>query len=167
MINISILTSEDNILVEKLVQYFASVPDAQISCVISNVEDTKIHQRLRRYKIKSETTTQYKKIDQLLTNKNTHYVVLANYNEKVPPNFCKKYNWKLINLEETKNGIHIFYEKEIDKKTIFEKEISLSKETLTTQFITEQIKEMSYNFYPSLIQNIIRETYKKIYKDND
>ena len=165
MINIAILTSEDDDLTEYIVQYFHNYPDAQISCVISNIESD-IHKRLRRYKLKSVTTGQYKEIDKILTETKSHFIVVSNYNEDIPPNFCKKYDWKIINLNKTETGINVFYEKKGENVIIFNKDVIIQEEH-KEQELTDKKNEMSYSFYPTIIEKVIRETYKKIYKDND
>ena len=163
MINIALLTSEDNELTERLVQYFSNIPDTQISCIISNIESD-IHKRLRRYKIPSKTSSQYKDIDKFLTETKSHYIIIANYNETIPPNFCKKYNWRLININKTNIGIEIYYDKFENNKLIF-KTNAFINDGDTQQIIDDKISELSYRYYPPIIENVIRETHKKIFKE--
>jgi len=164
MINITILTSENNTLVEHIVQYFTNYPDANICGVISNKEND-IQKKLRRYRIPIKITNQYKEMDKFLTEINSHFVIMIDYNEKIPTNFCKKYILKLINFKKTNNGINVFYEKETftPNNIIFKKEIDISNNTLTE--LNDKINDLAINFYPTLIENIIRDTYKKIYKN--
>lgn len=152
MINIAILTSEDNELTEKIIQYYNNYQDTQISCVISNDINSTIDKRIRRYKVKTQKTPYYKEIDKILTETNTQYIICAHYNEQLPPNFCKKYNWKLINLDSTDNEIIIHYVNN-NNDIIFRKDFE-------NKFFT--VDEMAQRFYPIVIEKVIRETHNKI-----
>jgi len=168
MINIALLTSDLELdLTENIVQYFNDYPDAQISCIISNKKDSVIKNRLRRYKKKIFETDLYKNIDKILTETNSHYVVLSGYSDKIPPNFCKKYDWKIIDLKKNNRDISIFFVKENFnvKDVIFKKDLVIinKKEELSDDEIKSQVNDMAFNFYPVLIEKIIRETFKKIY----
>ena len=129
MINIAILTSEDNILTEKIIQYFNNLGDTQIPCVITNI-DTNIDKRLRRYRIPVKTISLYKEMDKFLTETETHYIITVDYNEKLPPNFCLKYDWKIFNLIKNKNGIEINHIKEKKDTIIFTKDLIREEENL-------------------------------------
>lgn len=165
MINIAILTSEENELTERIIQYYSNIPDAQISCVISNIENNE-QKKLRRYKLDTRNTGRYKEIDKILTETDSHYIIASRYNEVIPKNFCKKYDWKIFNLKKTKNGIEMFYEKADRNKTIFLKDI-ITKEEISQSELLDKINDLAYIYYPALVENIIRETHKKIYTDND
>jgi len=170
MINITLLTSEDDITLTKTIaEYFTNYPDVEIVSIISNkIENSEIILNFRRYigLKKLHNTTQYKEIDKILTETNTHYIITSGYNEKIPPNFCKKYNWKIINLKKYDMGIEVFFEKEkINEKDIFfRKDIFINRnETINETEIQNRVDDMAINFYPTLIEKVIRETYKKLY----
>jgi len=163
MINIALLTSDlDLDLTEKIVSHFHNYPDAQISCVISNIKNSKTKKILRRYKRNFFETDRYKEIDDILTKTKSHYIIMSGYSEKIPPNFSKKYEWRIINLIKSENKITILFEKNIydDANIIFEKEIEINDE----KYIKSDIDNIAINFYPTLIEKIIRNTYKKLFK---
>lgn len=189
MVNIAILTSSDNELTETIIQYFTPFKNASVSCVISN-KDNNIYKRIRRYKIKSYTTKLYKKIDKLLTKHKIHYIVMVDYLDKIPPKFCKKYKYKILNyhpallpkysghnmygdiiFKSIKNnkdkitGISIYF---LDEgyhtgRVIFQKEIKLDVDD-NWEIIKTKTEELTKRFYPILIEKTIRETFNKLYK---
>ena len=165
MINLTILTSENNFIVENIIQYFQNYADAKISGVISNIDNNNIDKRLRRYKIPIKYTTQYKEMDKFLQETKSHYILIVDYNEKIPPNFCKKYIWRMYNFKKTEKGIIVYHEKELfdNQDIIFIKNID-NVEELSLDEINDEINNLAIRFYPSLIENIIREIHKKIYK---
>ena len=146
MVNIAILTSKTS-LSEAIIQHFINT-NVNISCVISNNTNSKIDNKFRRYKVKTHITNKYKEIDKILTETNTHFVILADYNEETPKNFTNKYKWKLINLKQENNEIIIFYVK---------------SETTNEDIIFKIKNNDSNKFYPIIIEKIINETYSKIF----
>jgi formyltetrahydrofolate hydrolase len=147
MVNIAILTSEIT-LSEAIIQYFKN-SNINISCIISNNSKSKIDNKFRRYKIKTFFTNKYKEIDQILTETNTHYIILADYNEDTPKNFTNKYKWKMINIKQVNDEIIIFY----------------VKNNFSTEDIIFKIKNNDINkFYPIIIEKIINKTYSNIFK---
>jgi hypothetical protein len=147
MVNIAILTSEIT-LSEAIIQYFKN-SNVNISCIISNNSKSKIDNKFRRYKIKTFFTNKYKEIDQILTETNTHYIILADYNEDTPKNFTNKYKWKMINIKQVNDEIIIFY----------------VKNNFSTEDIIFKIKNNDINkFYPIIIEKIINKTYSNIFK---
>lgn len=172
MINIAILTSDLELdLTENVVQYFNEYPDAQISCIISNIKDSKTKNRLRRYKKKIYETQYYKEIDKILTDTNSHYIILSGFNEQIPKNFCKKYEFKIIDLKKNEKDFIVFYVKELfeNRDIIFKKDVNIvnKNEKQNKYDLKEDVDNMAFRFYPILIEKIIRETFKKLYTEYD
>ena len=191
-INIAILASGEGTNAENIIQYFESYVDANISCVISDRE-ANVTKRLRRYKVPTYTTKWYKEIDKILTEHNVHYIVLAGFLDKIPPKFCEKYKWKMINIHpallpkyggkgmygdkvhqlvknngDKKTGITVhFVDAEYDRGlTVFQKEIRVREED-SWQDIKRNVQEIEYKFYPAVIEKFIRGTYEHLYKKKD
>ena len=189
-INIAIMASGEGTNAENIIQYFEPFLDANVACVISNKEEAGVLKRIRRYKVPSYSTPWYKEIDQILTQHNVHYIVLAGYTDKLPPNFCKKYQWKIINIhpsllpkhsgkgmygdnvhrsvkssKDDKTGISVhFVNQEYDAGTvIFQKEIKV-EEHETWQEIKSRVHDLEMKFYPKIIEKLIHGTYKYLYE---
>lgn len=188
-INIAIMASGEGTNAENIIQYFEPFLDANIACVISNKENAGVIRRIKKYKVPTYTTKWYREIDKILIDNNVHYIVLAGYLDKIPPNFCKKYQWKIINIHpsllpnhggkgmfgdnvhqavkksgDNKTGITIhFVNQEYDSGTIiFQKEIKLDKNE-TWQEIKSRVQTLEYKFYPKIIEKLIQGTYKHLY----
>ena len=189
-INIAIMASGEGTNAEKIIQYFEPFLDANIACVISNKENAGVVKRIRRYKVPVYVSKYYKEIDQLLTQHNIHYIILAGYLDKLPPNFCNKYKYKIINIHpsllpkhggdgmyrdnvhksvkksgEDKTGITIhFVNNEYDAGTIiFQKEISVLEHE-TWEDIKSRVNDLEHKFYPAVIEKLIKGTYKYLYE---
>lgn len=190
-INIAIMVSGEGVNAENLIQYFEPYLDANIACVITN-EDAGVITRIRRYKIPTYTTEWYKEIDQIMTKYNIHYIVLAGYLDKIPPNFCKKYKYKMINIHPSLlpkhsgvgmygDNVHKSVEKSGDNVTgisihfvdpeydhgeiIFQKEIKLNGENW--EEIKSRVDDLEHKFYPTVIEKLIKGTYKYLYDEMD
>lgn len=122
MVNIAILASGNGTGAQKIIQYFnefserivpvatkegivdvvtggkAPFEDAKVVCVITNKEGAGVLEVARRHKVPRYITNQYVEMDRILTDHQVHYVILAGYLDKIPPNFCQKYQWRLINI---------------------------------------------------------------------
>lgn len=189
-INIAIMASGEGINAESIIQHFEPFLDANVACVITNNENAGVIKRLRRYKVPLYYTKWYKEIDQILTNHNVHYIVLAGYLDKLPVNFCKKYQYKIINIHpallpkfggkgmfgdyvhqvvkrsgDDKSGISIhFVNDEYDAgQIIFQKEIKIRPED-TWEHIKSMVHDLEIKFYPSVIEKLIKGTYKYLYE---
>ena len=184
-VNIAILTSGKIESLENIIKYFESYLDVNISCIITNKDfNTNI---LNKYKIDIYKTQWYKEIDNIITNNNIHYIVCSDFSEILPPNFCKKYKNKIINLHKSllpkyqnlsdndiyKNiklnkddiagiSVHIV---DIDYigTILFQKSIKIHDSYDVTD-IKIKIEDLSLRFYPKIIENIIKGTYKYLYK---
>jgi len=187
MINIALLTTYDNKLIEPFIQHFSQFENTQISCVISNKENN-IDKKLRKYKIKSYITKIYKEIDKILTKHNIHYIILINYLDIIPPKFCQKYKYRLINSHPSllpkydDKNIDIVFKQIINNKDkisgisihfvdygqpgkiIFQKEFKIG-ENMNWEKLKTKSFEITKIFYPILIEKIIRSTYKKLFKN--
>jgi len=190
-INIAIMASGEGTNTENIIQYFEPFLDVNISCVITNKENAGVINRIRRYKIPTYTTKWYKEMDQYLTKHDIHYVVLAGYLDKIPPNFCKKYQWKIINIHpsllpkhggkgmyadnvhkavkkngDIKTGISIhLVSGEYDKgRVIFQKEIPIF-DTESWEDIKSRVNDLEMKFYPKIIEKFITGTYKTLYEN--
>lgn len=215
MINIAIFASGDGSNAEKIIQYFNEVEenkisvatkdglvdvvtggkapfeDARIVCVISNKKDAGVLDRVRRYKIPKYVSTQYVEMDQILTKHQVHYIVLAGYLDKIPPNFCKKYKWRIINIHpsllpkyggkgmygirvhnevkrnnEIETGVSIhFVDEEYDTGSVFfQQKIDLDGTETPTQ-IKHKVQILEHKFYPVIIEKMIRVTYTQLFGD--
>jgi len=189
-VNIAIFASGEGTNAEKIIQYFEPFLDANISCVITNNENAGVITRIRRYKIPTYISKWYKEIDQLLTQHNVHYIVLAGYLDKIPPNFCKKYKFKIINIhpallpkhggqdmygdnvhksvkksndKETGISIH-FVEPEYDTGTIIFKKAIKVREEDSWEDIKSKVQDLEHKFYPAVIEKLIKGTYKYLYE---
>lgn len=189
-INICIMSSGDGANAENIIQYFEPFLDANISCLISNNEKAEVLNKIRRYKIPTYTTKYYKKIDQILTKHKIHYIVLAGYTDKIPPNFCKKYKWKIINIHpsllpkhggknmygdnvhksvkdsgDKKSGItiHIVNEEYDKGKIIFQKEIDIEDDNI--EEIKSKVQILEHKFYPIIVEKFIRGTFNNLFKN--
>lgn len=193
-INIAIFASGEGTNAENIIQYFQDYIDTDVSCIITNNENAGVIKRTRRYRIPRYCNKWYKEIDQILTQHNIHYIVLAGWTDKIPPNFCKKYQYKIINIhpsllpnysgkgmygdnihksvkenKENETGISIhFVNEEYDKgELIFKKKIRIFEED-TWEDIKSKVQELEYKFYPKIIENTIKGTYEHLYgKDNN
>jgi len=190
-IQIAIMISGEGSNAENIIQYFETFLDANIACVITNNENAGVIPRIRRYKVPTYTTKWYKEIDQILTENNVHYIVLAGYLDKLPPNFCLKYKYKIINIHpsllprhggkgmygdnvhqnvkkygDDKTGITIhFVNEEYDKGSIiFQKEIKVM-EGDSWQTIKSNVHDLELKYYPKIIEKFIKGTYKSLYEN--
>lgn len=190
-INIAIFASGEGTNAENIIQYFEPFLDANVACVITNNENAGVIKRLRRYKIPTFFTKWYKEIDQILTKHNIHYIVLAGYLDKIPVNFCKKYKFKIINIHpallpnfggkgmygdhvhravkksgDDKTGISIhFVNEDYDAgPVIFQKVITVRTED-TWEDIKSKVHDLEMKFYPSVIEKLIKGTYKYLYEN--
>ena len=191
-INIAIMASGEGTNAESIIQYFETFLDANIACVITNNENAGVINRVRRYKVPIYTSKWYKEIDQILTDNNVHYIVLAGYLDKLPPNFCKKYQWKIINIhpsllpkhggkgmygdnvhqsvkrsgdDKTGISIHFVNDEYDDGSIIFQKEISVTEED-TWQVIKSNVHILEMKYYPKVIEKLIKGTYKYLYEND-
>ena len=195
MINIAILTSDDGDCTEKIIQYFnefdettktAPFQDARISCIVTN-NNPNIFKKLRRYKVEKYTTDKYIEIDEILTKHNIHYIVLSNYSDKIPPNFCNKYQYRIVNLHqsllpkysdkiginihesvkangENKTGISIhFVNQEPNNITFFQKDVQIYPEE-TAEEIMHKVQILEHKYYPVIIEKLIRGTYNQLFE---
>lgn len=191
-VNIAIFASGEGTNAENIIQYFQKYRDTEVSCIITNKEDAGVIKRTRRYRIPRYINSQYKEIDQILTKHNIHYIILAGWLDKIPVNFCKKYEYKIINIhpsllpkyggkgmygdtvhknvkknkeEETGITIH-FINEEYDKGTVlFRKKIKIFPED-TWQDIKSKAQDLEQKFYPKIIENTIKGTYEYLYEKN-
>lgn len=184
-VNIAILTSGKIESLENIIKYFESYLDVNISCIITNKDfNTNI---LNKYKIDIYKTQWYKEIDNIITNNNIHYIVCSDFSEILPPNFCKKYKNKIINLHKSLlpkyqnlSDNDIYKNIKLNKDDIagisvhlvdidyigtilFQKSIKIHNSYDVTD-IKIKIEDLSLRFYPKIIENIIKGTYKYLYK---
>lgn len=188
-VNIAILTSGNDETIESIIQYFEPFINANIACVITNKNGQDISNKLRRYKVKIyDNTSMYKDIDNILSDHNVHYIVLSGYLDKIPLNFCRKYQYKIINLQSSllptgagmygddlfinikksgvdKTGISVhFVEPEYNTGTvIFTNDIKILEED-TWEDIKLKTKIIENKYYPKVIEKIIKGTYKYLYE---
>lgn len=189
-INIAIFASGEGSNAENIIQYFEPFLDANVACVITNNENAGVIKRLRRYKIPIFCTKWYKEMDQILTQHKIHYIVLAGYLDKIPTNFCKKYNLKIINIHPAllpkfggkgmygdnvhqavkksgvdKSGISIhLVNEEYDKgQVFFQKSIKINDDD-TWEDIKSKVHDLELKFYPIVIEKFIKGTYKSLYE---
>jgi len=189
-IRIAIFASGEGSNAENIIQYFEPFLDANVACVITNKENAGVIKRIRRYKIPTYYTKWYKEMDQLLTQHNIHYIVLAGYLDKIPPNFCKKYKNKIINIhpallpkfggkgmygdnvhksvkksdiDETGITIHIVNEEYDAGEIIFQKKIKIRLEN-SWEDIKSMVHHLEMKFYPTVIEKFIKGTYKYLYE---
>jgi len=192
IVNIAILTTENDETIETIIQHFEPFINANITCVITNSSGVTLSNKIRRYKTPIyKNITMYKQIDQILTHHNIHYIVLSNYLDKIPVNFCKKYQYKMINLQSSllpigeglygeklfnsiKNsgsditGISVhFVEPEYNTGTIiFKKEIKIDDDD-TVDDIRLKTKTLENQYYPIVIEKTIKGTYKQLYEKEE
>lgn len=184
-VNIAILTSGKIESLENIIKYFESYLDVNISCIITNKDfNTNI---LNKYKIDIYNTQWYKEIDNIITKNNIHYIVCSDFSEILPPNFCKKYKNKIINLHKSllpkyqNLSEHDIYKNVLLNKDdnfgisvhlvdvdyigtiLFQKSIKIHT-SYDVADIKNKIDELSLRFYPTIIENIIKGTYKYLYK---
>ena len=198
MVNIAILASGEGTNAEKIIQYFneydpltgkGPFQDARVSCVISNKENAGVLRRIRRYKVPKYFSDKYVEIDEILTKHEIHYVVLAGYLDKIPPNFCKKYQYRIINIHpsllpkyggkgmygmnvhnavknnnETETGITIhFVNEEFDSGMIlFQHKIKIQPKD-TAEDIRNAVQILEHDFYPTIIEKLIKGTYNQLF----
>lgn len=191
-VNIAIMSSGKGTNTENIIKYFDNFLDAKISCVISNKEDEHLSSswKSKKYKFQVYCTSWYKEIDQILNQHQIHYIVLDDYLEKLPTNFVKKYQWKIINIHpallpkhggkgmygdkihkvvknsgDTKSGISIhFVDQEYNTGTVFfQKEIRIYPED-TWENIKFKVLELERIYYPVVIEKLIRGTYDHLFK---
>ena len=100
-VNVAIFASNSGLNTENIIKYFEYYLDVKVSCVITNNKDAEFINNIRRYKVPVYVENGYKNIDTILTQYNVHYIVLDEYMDKIPPNFCNKYMWKIINIHQS------------------------------------------------------------------
>jgi len=191
-INIAIMASGEGTNAENIIQYFENYLDVDVSCLISNKEDAGVLKRIRRYKVPTYTTGIYKEIDKILTEHKIHYIVLAGYLDKIPPNFCKKYKWKIINIhpsllpkhggkgmygdnvhksvkesgdDETGITIHFVDEHYDNGLIIFQQKVKVLKED-TVEDIKSKVQILEHKYLPLIVEKTIKNTYEKLYVKN-
>jgi folate-dependent phosphoribosylglycinamide formyltransferase PurN len=184
-VNLAILTTNSR-NAENIILHFSAFENTKVKCIISSKENTELFKTLRRYKIDAQVTDSYKNIDEILTKHNIHYIILDGYEDKIPVNFCKKYNFKLINLhllptpdplifgddkfKYIKNnhngfvGINIYYvtSEYFNGLSVFRKTFALTPEH-TESDIKIIVERLEKSYYPIIIEKIIKNTYQKIY----
>lgn len=176
-VNFAILVSGKGLNTENIIRYFHDYLDAEVSCIITNENDSNLFNKIRRYKIDKYVTTIYKEIDKILIDKNINYIILDDWYEKIPPNFCKKYKYKIINLsttikeneyvisntdqiEKTKSGsLNIHFVDDVETHTIFEKIYDIEKYD-TTEMIEMKSRNIEDKYFPIVIENLIRSIHK-------
>ncbi len=153
--NIAILTSDDGTNTESISQYFLDYIDTNISCIITDNTNSKISNKLRRYKREIHITQQYKEIDKILMDHKIDYIVLSNFTDKFPTNFGKKYDKKTITFskEQTPNNITLKI-KMNNGRTLFKKSQKITKND-TSFDISSKFTELLNNFYPNIIEKTI------------
>ena len=189
MINIAILLSGQGYNAERIIQHFEAFVDVQVNLIIMNKPEQPALLTLRRYNKKTETTDRYVEIDKFLTENNIHYIVLDNWLDKIPVNFCKKYQGRIINIHY---AIYPKYTGEnfidIDKIMNFqvkEKETGFSIYIVNTEYnngfvlythkitniyqsekdLKERLIDLGYYFYPRIIEKTIKVTNKHVVKE--
>lgn len=196
MINIAILASGNGDSTEKMLKYFNGNVNSNIRvvCVISN-EDSNAIQRLKKCQrspkytyFTKHITDQYVEIDKILTENKVHYIVLDNYSDKIPINFCKKYQFRIMNIhysllpkyndlkgikiheqvkknKDEKTGFSVYFVNEMDTEglTIFQKEVKIA-ESDTVENIAHKVELLEEKFYPTIVEKTIMATYHKLFK---
>lgn len=166
IVNIAILTSDD-LLINNIIQYFTPFADAKICCVISNKATPESFKTIRRYNLPTYSTTSYKDMDKVLEFHNIHYIVMSGYDEKIPINFCRKYQYRIINLqkEQTENmsGISIFALNEDDGTIVFQKDFYIDKDD-EKELIQDKTDQLISRYYPTVIEKFIKGTYDYLIK---
>lgn len=176
-VNFAILVSGKGLNTENIIRYFHNYVDAEVSCIITNENESVLFNTIRRYKIDKFVTPIYKEIDKILIDKNIDYIILDNWYENIPPNFCKKYKYKIINLsttikeneyvisntdqiEKIKSGLlNIHFVDDIENHTIFEKSYDIEKYD-TQEMIETKSRIIEDKYFPIVIENLIRTIHK-------
>jgi len=183
-VNIAILASDDGANTENIIQYFENYIDAEIVVTISNKEESEVLKRIRRYRVPRFVTPIYKEIDAILTEKEVHYIIIDNWYEKLPPNFCKKYQNKILNIHpalkyieltndtlyqeikknDTESGISIYLVNEnVVGNVVFHKKFDIYPED-TWEDIKAKTEDLSNRFYPAIVEKFIKGTYEQLYE---
>jgi len=149
MVNVAILTTKHLDLTKLLINYFKKI-NINVSCVISNdLKTNNLDNKLRRYKVKTYNTDRYKEIDKLFTEHKINYIVLSDYNDIIPPNFAKKYKFKIINYKIENNELIFYYvnDKNNTNYIIFK---------VTNYLIdSDNFNDLLERYYPIIIEKII------------
>ena len=184
-VKITILSSGEGELTEAVIQRFINYVDAEISCVISHNQSEQVLKRVRKYRVPRFSTTQYTEIDEILSNNNIHYIIVDNWHEKIPPNFCTKYENKIINVypallpkylnhvgdlyqdikiaNDKETGISIYIVNEDFGKLIFQKKIEIYPED-SAEDIESKTNDLLLRFYPPVIEKFIKGTFEYLYE---
>jgi folate-dependent phosphoribosylglycinamide formyltransferase PurN len=179
MVNLAILTTKGK-NTEAILEYFKDYIDVNISCVIVNDDNLEILKKIRKYKIPRYSTYLYKDIDKILTHHDIHYIIVDYWHEKIPINFCTKYKFKLLNicpLEYLDNkesylsiiqskkyfSLIIYYDDEFinDEYIIFKHNMKINDSSIDD--INTKITNTENNYYPIIIEKIVRETFDKLF----
>lgn len=178
MINIAILLSGEGEYAERIIQHFEIFEDVSVALIVCDKEEQPADLRLRRYGVPSFITNRYIEIDKLLTEHKIDYIVLDEWSDKIPPNFSKKYRFKIIGLNHAiyPKGLNIYDDKifeMVEKDPIIGFSIylisnsdeyhilythKLKNMNWTTEEIKNKIKGLEFTFYPQIIENTIRVT---------
>lgn len=186
MINIAILLSGEGENAERIIQHFEQFADVRVNLVIMNKPEQPALLRLRRYNIQTEITDRYVEIDKFFTQNDIHYIILDNWSDKVPPNFCKKYQGRIINIYYS---LYPKYTGEAYQGKTFEAmlndpDVGFSIYIVNTEYnngftlythkiknigytekdLKDKLTELGFYFYPRIIEKTIKVTNKHIVK---
>lgn len=202
MVNLAIFASGEGTNAENLINYYTtkdiktgnriSRGDINISFVLTNNPTAGVIERCKRLKQKYYISSLYREIDQLITEHNVHYIILAGFLIKIPPKFCKKYHERIINIhpsllpkyggkgmygihvhkaviknEEKESGlsIHLVNEEYDDGLILFQSKCKVYKDD-TPESLQSRIQSLEHSIYPKVIENIIRTKFHLMFGEN-
>lgn len=182
-VNIAFLSSGEGNITDNVIQYFNDYVDVNIPCIISEKSDSEVLKRTRRYKTKRFASKLYKEIDFILQENKIDYIILDNWYEILPTNFCKKYKGKIISSYHSKlpkysnisneniyNSILKNKDKKIGFSVFFVEENNDYDIILTTEKklvfddgyddIKSKCLELEKVFLPRTIENLIKKIHR-------
>lgn len=102
-VRIAIFASGSGSNAENLITYFAPNKTVDICLVLSNKQDTYVHERAKKLKISSICFTKNELAESntvlnILREKNIDFIILAGFLLKIPANLIKAYPNRIINI---------------------------------------------------------------------
>ncbi len=190
MIKIAILASGSGSNAENIAKYFAKNDKIKIDTIVSNRQDAFVHQRAKSLGIDSfflskSDFSDSAKINNILSERNIDFIVLAGFLLKIPQKLIELYPDKIINIhpallpkyggkgmygdnvhkavvdaKEEESGITIHYVNENydEGNIIFQAKCKIS-ENDTFEDVANKVHKLEYDYFPMVIENVIQKTF--------
>ncbi len=188
-IKIAIFASGSGTNAENIIKYFSNKPLCEVSLVFCNKKDAYVLERARQLNIPSVIFTKSQLedstyVDELLSEKDVEYIILAGFLLKIPERLLNKYHKRIINIhpallpkyggkgmhgmhvheaiiaaKEKESGITVhIIDADYDKgETIFQAKCNIDKGD-TPDILASKIHELEQRYFPEAIESYILKT---------